>query len=622
MPRSNAGGFIFGFILIPASVALLAGCGPGGSSCLGTGRAQLDASRQGLRYYAGKDLIIVEGTAIETVGKEVDQTSLQIKGVVRFKSVEASVSIQTVPDTKIAHIIDLQPSGIKDQTLIVQVSDDGLVSQVNATSTDKTGEIITNVSKFVAGVAGAFFGIRDPGPDERVVKAIFELTAESKTSDPAKRSMAFERFSKLPVLSLCFLRQSPHGRDLWNHAVRLSETVAIQQAARDQAAADLIASVAKPEFDTIAKRRGLLDEELHSLIPRRDAATTAFQTAMEAFATDESIGSRDNVRKFRYVFDPTELPASASLRSAANETAVEDVLKGFPLAAEMFKQTHSVVSIMGAPTVGASDPPPSATRPIHAMAQPDDKTRIFYREATPVVIDTYAMSTIPDKVRQALDQRVLRIDQKTVMLMHPATPENNFIFDPKVFSNLNLQMAFNKQGRLTGLTQGSTASLAGATGALVNSLQSSRTEFLTAITNIKDVEVARHSIEQANLQNKIDTLTKQKQIVDGKVILQGETADQQLLAQQTLLQNQLAVLQAHQNLTKAQETNESVITTAQLQAQLSELQANQALLKAQASNGLVLQANQLQAQLAELQGEVDFLKKQIELQNLKNTGGK
>lgn len=545
----------------------LLGCGPG---LFGSGPHAYHKSEAlvGPRYHVAKDVVVVEATVTNSVSRSIaDDLSIKTS-VSNQDTVEWSVSLKTVADPSSFYVLDVRPSGSKDQSLGLQVAESGLLTSINYTSTDKTGEIITNVAKSVASVAGAFFGFRDASTG--VADPVFDST--DLKSDP-NAAEAKRLFATLPKEALFFIKSTAQGKVLITEQIR-AQLSAIE--AREQLAKALRAVSDASDENAAKEPRRKADswrEVLKFAEERLAARTTAFASAMDSYLAGAGLGKNSKSVKESWTFELNQLPTPQMLEAKSNPSDVIGVLSNHPRAKALFQSAGIVVAYERGPSV--SPPPTDATSSGGDDAAKKDSlaikselpagaTRIFFREATTGRIAIFSTASLPDTTKKTFGPVVRLAEDRMLPVIDPDIAPASVAFDAKAFSSQSLQLAFSPQGRLTGVTQGSSASVAAAVSSISSALASARDEFAASLTKAKDIQATARQIDADRLKGQLDELTARKQIVDAKVALSASTENSEAKLEKLKIDQQIELITQQLALSKLQNQTGQAANTADI----------------------------------------------------------
>lgn len=582
------------------SIASLFGCGPG---LVGSGPYDKSngANVSGARYHLAKDLVVIDATISNSVSRSIaDDLSVKAQ-VAKPESVEWAVNLKTVADPSEFYVLDLKPSGSKDQTLAIQIGESGLLTSINYTTVDKTGEIITNVAKSVASVAGAFVGFRAIAP--AAVDDVFALTPLA--SDPRKAE-ARKLFGLLTNEALYFIKTTAAGKDLITEQILAQLDVRETKEKLDLALRAVLAAADEASAKEPIRKVGVWRDLLKAAEDKGSLKTAAFAAAMDTFLASEHLGKVTKIVKQSWSLELSQLPTSDLLKDKVTPSAVSQALVNFPRAKEVFEQSGVVVAydtdaiVPGpAPAVPPAAPAPAvpapAPAPVPAPVTTTDESkgpaRIYYRDAHAAHLSIFATASIPESTLQAFTTQVRLAEERVLPVIDPRVPASSVAFEAKAFSNQNLQLTFTAQGRLTGVTQGATASLAGAASALANTVSAARDEFAATLTKAKEVQSTIQTIEANRLQARLDDLTKRKQIVDAKVALDASNANSEAKLEKLHLDQQI-------------ELATQQLAIAKLQGQQTQL------------NAAIPGVEQLKLEVELIKQRIEVLKQQAELNRL------
>ncbi len=620
-------------------LASLCGCGP---TLRTTGPIPAGQPQPpGLRYHLAKDVIAVSGTttwsydnAVKmTGGSETEEVDFRLKATTKYVSTTIQPSVVTVADPSSYHILNVEPRGFKDQTLTIAIGDSGLLTSVNYTTTDKTGETVTNVGKAIASVAGAFFGFR--GAETTNLSGTFaQLVAKDldlygpNPSEEMKVALK-KRFVALPG-EIAYLVTSGDRtlRRLWFTVARTEIEIQFQSAAIN---ARLLDAATEQDPDKVKRLQSEIDYR-SKLIGRLAESLTAdravLNTLLEKGRSEEKLGVQEITRPVEQVIEVVNCPSFEQIEDCQEVSEILKALDNFPQMKSLFKEARVVVTVdrvdstaFVADSEPDRTPPATDTTPESAM---ESKTaRIYYRALYPAIIRVLGLRVLPVTGEGGvveLKERVVVLTKSSVQIVDTSSPPSFVEFNPKAFSNQSVSLGFNAKGQLTSASQGATSSLAGAAAAAANTVTGVRDEFASSLVKAKDIITTKQQIDLSDLDFKINELTKRKAIIDQRLALAGATANYEIMLEKQQLDQQLLLLQTQHNLVKAQQLGESTLEQERLKAdvatltqQLALLRAQQNLEKTQQLGKTTLEQEKLKADVGVLTQQVELLKQQIEL---------
>ena len=428
----------------------LVGCKPA-SVALGPFPATAPGHPGGLRYSLGRDMVVVEATIaefIETriVSGEDDRLIEETEaGVV---PVGVQVSLKTTPDASSVYILDPGAGGWGDLSLDLRVGDNGLLASVEAEARSRAGETLIHIARIAGEVAGAAASFRGEAAPERT-------SGHAPTAAPTKRQ---RRLESLSPDALYFLQESASARDLGRIIDGLEDELSdLEDAYRGRAeAATTAAETAR--FSLAGKQADFIKDAIPFLQKRLTQAKEEFASALKIFAARNRLGRESRERAVRCHLDIPELPPSSVCHGEGGEEALIAALENnFPRALELYRETGLVIAFDPVPDLSRLPPPNRDDAP-----SPKAEIRVYYREPVPGFLRVFARRERLDRDKKEFDRMLLKVDEKPVLVLHPALPVRFVRLDRKAFSSRNLRVNVNGQGRVVGVSRATVSALAEA----------------------------------------------------------------------------------------------------------------------------------------------------------------
>lgn len=514
-----------------------------------------DVPPSGVRYYTGHDLLVVDADVTFRRGTRwtakdpADSTPCTAdKPFSKWVSTRWNVSTLAVPDRSRAYRLGLVGGSSVQQALNVGVSETGLLSTLNATTHDQTGDVFVNVLKGVAGVVGSVAGIRGAVGLEENKKAV-------PTNEECFKAAAAATDSRIKQL----------GEDL--QTTRASRVERLREAARQQVTRETLLRL-RAQDSLLAQREALLENSLATL-------RTARAAKLATFLQEAEIAEADTVVHLRYVIDPSELPGTAlatwkEMRTAATDGTIRRMmLDSARLALIMREPDTPAGQIAGqAPVKGGSS---------FGCADPSSKdcARIFFRAPVTRILEVYTPLRDADAAAPVLRER------SAVSLVTLSDPVQSVAFDGARFADAGLKLAFGKYGNVTSLEQSRGSSLAGASAAVTNALSGARQELVSGLKSVQDFQTAAQAIRDNRADARLRDLKRQKDLIDAEVALRGASATQDLLDEKHRIDAEIQLLQSQQSLATTQADGARATDLADLKDQIARLQVQIELLQKQ-----------------------------------------
>jgi hypothetical protein len=576
----------------------LIGCGPGLKSRGPISPALPQPS--GLRYNLAKDVVVLSGTVTWAItgsvsiegGSISEEAKFPISTKREYVSTTVQTSLATIGDTSAYYVLKVEPAGFKDQTLGIGVNDSGILTSVNFTATDKTGEAITNIGKSIASVAGAFFGFGGRAASVHDLRGTFRKLIKDDpallgNNPPADLQAWLEdKFSKLPPDIAYFVTSDRSIRVAWFSAARNERAESEQRNLIAQATLDAATETDENRLKKLVQQISFRNTSADMIDKQLKSDQSTLDAAIEKARSAAGLGRQEYTRPIDRTLELSELPpfSLASMIADKQVSQVSAALGDYPAAKALFDDAQIVITLE---KPGFSNAVPTAPLPT-TMPKEDKVSRIYYRPTYPAVIRTFglrkisipAAMTAPIKPAETRDVVVL-LTQASVQVADPRIAPSWVEYDPKAFSNQNLTLGFNAKGQLISATQGATSSIAGAAAGVAGALAGTRDEFATSLSKAKDIISTKQQIELSDLDFKIGELTKRKSLIDQRLALAGATTNYDLLLEKQEVDQQLALLQSQQNLVKAQQSSDATLSAAKTAADVAALTQQVQLLQQQ-----------------------------------------
>lgn len=543
----------------------------------------------GLRYYVGKDVLILTG-----IRRDRHRTLALGSRTLEQESSETSsgtVALRTVPDTDHVFRLEIQPGGTSDDTLEVKLRGGGILESVNVSSQSKAREVLKNIATFAgtlvgtalgspaAGAAGTAslpeaFADTSPGYGDLAntlnarLKNEMGLTADELAM--AQR-LVNERLARLTTDERFVVGQVAAAQALLLGALARETLLAARQ--RDRADLErLLASRAADAWKTedvanATTRLSAIHTAIKTLAVERDGAQAGFAAELARCLSLEGAGVETQETAFERVVEIPDIPSTAllcrtsALRERHAVSELHAVLADHPAMRAIFTETGVLLTltcppegvVTGLPALGV--PPCGPTPP----GTPECTGRVYYRQSYPAVLSIWVRERVSHTVGppdgagggQQLGTRwtashddVRLASQRVVEILDPRARVEHLAFEPIAFARHGLGLTFDDKSRILGVRRETTSSAEGLTGALTESISSMRDEIATTLARLVEIEESRRAMALSALETRVKILERQKALVDARLALQGATASADLLAEKQLLEQELAALEA------------------------------------------------------------------------------
>lgn len=515
--------------------------------------SDLTVPREGLRYHLAKDQLIVKATVKTRKERHVAQDLSIPPSTTSFVSSEGQVELRTVADHSMCFRMDMEPGAISDDLISVDVDQGGVLRSVNATSIGRTGEIVGNVTKFLATVAPVA-GMLAEGRD--VDEVFKEITKEKQLEDLPKevRDREWEKFKEVPPEVILFLKTSKTAKDLWGSRIRLGWTIDTLQTERLKLQ-KTIPNTADDKMISLQGRIDLLGKNMDSLKKEQETVNAAFDAQLLQFKRKHEIGSTEYTRSIERVLDLTDLPPTGTVEPGLPDTSVREKLQQkYPKALDLYDEAKLVLT--ASPLVGEETPEQGKKACTPSDPEKDKKlARIYYRQACPVTISSYVLRTTAEK-----DELTHNSDE-VKYVMHPEAPLLYVSFSTNAFAKRELALKFDERGSIVNLKRDTTSSAAAASSALAGSATTAVETLASSSEKVVQIQERYRKIELDPLLSEIGNLKEEKSLIDARLALEGSTASYDLLLEKQKIDDEIKNLTSKLALAEIQskmEISESV----------------------------------------------------------------
>jgi len=536
-----------------------------------------------LRYSLSKSTVVVEATVTQGASGAVsfDGNDFKVDTQLVRKDATAQVSIQTAVDDSQFFTLRLEHGGSSDDSLSVEIGPDGLLRSIGVSSTSQAASIVKNVvtvaASVVATVVASALG-KDPRreaaalvceklagdggtPGRCAIGAVPAAPAPATRPKPttkagtpvapAKPAVATcdkrveTSLSELSMQSLYFLARSQKNRRLWAERRdaeqllqdRICRRGELERAAERADTLDLAGAAARLAVQIELEAAARIDLQ---------AASDELDQAVRDFQRDSGIDGPTRTEVVRMTFDLDEIPPPDVLAAAVTpvapgrsagmaSTTVRAALKAYPRLLELYDRTGIALTLT---------PPPVAVRGGTVWGDDtatDNRTRIYYRPSYTAALTTYGTLRAADE--QGGEQEVLRLFGVTSDdVVHPKMPLLGFAFEPAEFAERQLALAFDEKGRLVRFDQAGKSSLAGASTAAAEAVQTARDQYTETLARVVDIQTLNRRLEQNEAITKLDRLERQRALLDTRMELAGQRSTYDLVLEKRRLDAELGVI--------------------------------------------------------------------------------
>ena len=498
---------------------------------------------QGLRYYVGKDVLVVTVAVTETTKVELDE-NLDPNVEITTKR-EGTATLNTVADTTRPFVVDLEPGGRFDNSLVVDVRPNGLLKSINAQSTGKTGEAIVSLAKFAATVVG---GIP------------VGLGGQSTTCDPAVPPN-----TRLPRRARATVASDQVACTLFGEITQLENQIEMFENERLQL--ERAAAGASAQTLTLNGRRiGAIEIAIENIRARLSQKQALFIARVDQFVQAKGLGTKEKTTSFTDMLDLAVLPPMGVISDAMDAAQTETALAAHALALAVFKRTGAVATIDTIPAWAGIAAHPATEK---------NRARIYFRQGQPLRLRLFVLSDCGGSgcLKTMSDQ--------VVDVMHSAAGIQYVEFDESAFAQRKLLLAFDEKGRPEKLERSGTSELAAVASTLSSAATTLRDEYAATLTKVGEIQASQRTIELNDMTSELERLKKEKEVLDARLAVEGAAGNFANSLEQSRLASELAALQADIALKGVQATAEQSLEIAKLKSTTALLVEELNVIKAQ-----------------------------------------
>ena len=330
---------------------------------------------EGMRYYLGKDTLVVTTTLREKIATAATGANLDIRASVSAIASDAQIELATVADR--SQFCVLATSGAcPARGFSIRLSEDGQLRFLNypLATLDRGFRSVCDVS--------IMLDLNRPtSVSPSTVKMIWDNTTAAQTLTGVQYIKAFKRFAQLEEVMLAFFRDRHVADDLWSEKQRLEQSITERLKARS----DLLDAAAHGhdayELEMATKKAAVIDSDVMSLRQSLEIVSKRFDTALAEYTMTNGIGKpTEQVRTVKWTFELEELPSSSILETAHTAADVVNSLQGsYPEMLAMFRETNLVCALDVRGPAQVPQPP----------SNPLCRSRICVRDPDTAIVTTF-----------------------------------------------------------------------------------------------------------------------------------------------------------------------------------------------------------------------------------------
>jgi hypothetical protein len=293
----------------------------------------------GLVYYVGKDIIKVEGKVNNISARWLNE-ALEIESA-RTVTYDAGATFQTIADFNHAYILELKPGEASKDYFKIETRENGLLKSFNISSEGKGGDILVNMAKAGAVIAGVIAPPAIPIGLGATVLTAADITPEitldaadpkvepdckknikkppkKKTPTPKQCHEDLENFHKLPVMIRALIKNDERACLEWKNMLDLDKKIAAKQKERLRIE-DKIAGSDEKKLKVIKTKVAYLESSIKNLNGQKTISANRFQGYLNQFESDGKLGKKVSMVPFKENFEFHDIPPASLVETAENK---------------------------------------------------------------------------------------------------------------------------------------------------------------------------------------------------------------------------------------------------------------------------------------------------------------
>lgn len=545
---------------------------------LGAGYYEPDqVPHEGVHYLLAKDRLTVTVKLTQKNGRKL-LPDLSLEPVNTIKR-EGTVTVETYADPSRIYVLPLTPKASSDESMVITLTDTGLLKSINATSTGRSGTVLTNIFKFIGSVAGVFGNISAAPTGPTPQRSACAGDVDSRP------------ISEQPNLIRYTLFWSQTACDAWEEAIATGQQVDTLKTQVQRTEGQLKDATGQALKD-LQSRLETYRTQLTQHAKDRMAFLGVVTSESNRLKTQNKIDPAAKFTTHTLTFEIDELLTGRDVSTNTTKAAIETLIQDLPAAKRLFEKTGVVIELDPVPdgyeatqfSTGSSDP--SNKKYCNLTLRHGDSGRttavnhcssklVFYRRPIYTLVRLYALDKDQAKVEP--------LNQASLPIIREESPHEFVKFNAQRWAKGSLKVTFDAKGVPTSVDWMAESSAAAVTGALATAIAAARDEYATTVNKLVEIKEARDKLdpeEQSELDKTLEKLKKEKELLDAQLALQGAQATfDSTLAQQTAAA-ELALVQSEIGVVAAAEARANQLAVLRLEAEVARVNKELELLKA------------------------------------------
>lgn len=583
-----------------------------------------------LGYYVPKHVVRVSGNVTHSTMKvalrQGNTWTVEACPNSRLTERELSLGLAVVPDEQEFHVFRLNGGVFTALEYSFEVSDSGLLTGLDATSTGKTGSIFKSIGSLI-GKAIPFLGgflsaDAEVAPQIADRDAKFDRLYSDKTSlcaDPVKRSAAIKAW---------FGAAMQADVEAINTAISETSSMAQKMQQEQQEIAGTAANWESKDKAIASKERIAVIEALGTKLSSKVSGLKTVKAGLyDNFIKSKKLNPITEKKLVNRVLELDGLPAWCAgssgpkcIRAGLTHNQVITALGNLPAANEFFKETGTILALKkhtaARPTILAED---------YKKLQKDTKkgALLYTRNGLPADLAVFEQNGVYNAAVKQIEEKLILKEVSSESLLFTSTPATVLPLKKNAFAKRRLQLEFYDNGSLKKVGRESEAAAEKIFSSLNEATDNILSGYKNTVETLGAIQTSKFSQQNAARQAEIDALKREKELIDAEIALDGVSASNEQIRAKQLVDAELEFLTSQTNASaqklkalKAQAnldnygkpTGASELASLQQQLQIMQAQAQVSSFGAGPSD-----LQKLQAQLELLQTQLSILQTQKEL---------
>ncbi len=573
----------------------------------GSGPHEFDniKNKPGIKYYVGKDVILVDASVSKKKSVRVNQ-KVELEQIEQLSSV-VSINKKTVPDYDQVFLLEIDSGGSFEDKITISTNPDGLLTGLSTETHGKAGEIISNVGSIVGMLYGG-------------------ITADALKSDTSQECVSNAKESGLDVEYQFLFGLNSDACNSFDQLIKQKEELnklnddifALSSKIAGDPTTDVLKDL-QSRLSIKSKARDSIKENLKDVELRIKNMFNNFK--------EKVLVTKETTQNHSFVFELDQIPPKRlfkelmKLDNLSSEALIEKI--NVELNEDKYSSMRELVDRSN--TLFAIDPvsPSQLTyydeNPMNKLTDYSKSTnRIYYRRTYPFVITKFRFEhPITKENTPDFTKAKLSVDSSSLSsLIHDNSVFNFVEYKTSDFSKSKITLAFDADtNSLIEVTTDNKSSTLAVAQSISNAFKSYQSEYLSTLENIHTAQQRLSKIDLHEYQSEIDRLTKKKELLDTEIQYAGVRDTKDLVLEKKLIDQKLENMKSELEYAKLESTYGDALSISKVTSALDLLSKEIELAKKEASSSQEISLQKVTADLELLSKEIELAKKEITAAN-------